>query len=292
MSSSPQPLAGKLALITGASKGIGAATALELSSLGAKVVINYSSDSKPADELVKKIGADKAIAIKANASSIPDIERLVKESVEWGGEGKIDILIASAGMMLLGTDLENTREEDFAKTYDLNVKGPYFLCQVSLTLFSPQSCNFPISAVGDCISHFASQLDMCKCLDEPVVDALAESNSLPQTRLAHRPLLNISLRRINHHTELPTVRLVERRNRANNARARQRSWSQGHRRELHRARSHRYRPLPARQVRPTHQDNRILEPLQPTRHARGYCACDGVFGERAEWMDQWTDFES
>lgn len=88
---STQPLAGKVALVTGASKGIGAATALELASLGAKVVINYSSDSKPADELVQKIGSDRSIAIKANVSSIPDIERLVKETVSWGG--KIDILI-------------------------------------------------------------------------------------------------------------------------------------------------------------------------------------------------------
>jgi len=52
------PLSGKVALITGASKGIGAATALEFSSLGARVVINYSSDAKPADALVKKIGAE------------------------------------------------------------------------------------------------------------------------------------------------------------------------------------------------------------------------------------------
>jgi NAD(P)-dependent dehydrogenase (short-subunit alcohol dehydrogenase family) len=69
---STQPLTGKVALITGASKGIGAATALELASLGAKVVINYSSDSNPADELVQKIGTDKAIAIKANAGDVQD----------------------------------------------------------------------------------------------------------------------------------------------------------------------------------------------------------------------------
>ena len=126
--SSAQPLAGKVALITGASKGIGAATALELASLGARVVINYSSDSKPADELVQKIGADNAIAIKANAGDVQDIERLVAETVAWGG--KIDILIPNAGISIYHT-LEQTSEADFQKTMDLNVKGPYFLVQVS-----------------------------------------------------------------------------------------------------------------------------------------------------------------
>lgn len=122
-------LEGKVALITGASKGIGAATALELSSLGAKVIINYSSDPKPAEALVQKIGSDRAIAIKANAGSIPDIERLVQESVAWAG--KIDIVIPNAGVLMMKT-LEQTTEADFTRTYDLNVKGPYFLVQKAL----------------------------------------------------------------------------------------------------------------------------------------------------------------
>jgi 3-oxoacyl-[acyl-carrier protein] reductase len=125
---STTPLAGKVALITGASKGIGAATALELASLGAKVAINYASDSQPADELVQKIGADKAIAIQANAGDVQEIERLVAETVAWGG--KIDILIPNAGLCLMRT-LEQTEESDFQRTMDLNVKGPYFLAQVN-----------------------------------------------------------------------------------------------------------------------------------------------------------------
>ncbi|KAL1602938.1 hypothetical protein SLS59_004593 [Nothophoma quercina] len=134
--SSAQPLAGKVALITGASKGIGAATALELACLGARVVINYSSDSKPADELVQKIGADNAIAIKANAGAVQDIERLVAETVAWGG--KIDILIPNAGISVYHT-LEQTSEADFQKTMDLNVKGPYFLVQKALPHLAPGS---------------------------------------------------------------------------------------------------------------------------------------------------------
>lgn len=126
-----QPLANRIALITGASKGIGAATALELASLGAKVIINYSSDSKPADELVRRVGSDKAIAIKANVANVKDIERLVQETVAWEGnpDGKIDILIPNAALASMRT-LEQTDEAEFQKTMDLNVKGPYFLTQV------------------------------------------------------------------------------------------------------------------------------------------------------------------
>jgi 3-oxoacyl-[acyl-carrier protein] reductase len=125
--SSSLPLAGKVALITGGSKGIGAATAVELSSLGAKVVINYSSDPAPAEALVQKIGTDKAIAVKADAGKISDIERLVQETVDKFG--KIDILIPNAGILPM-KDLEHTTEEDWQRCMDVNVKGPYFLCQV------------------------------------------------------------------------------------------------------------------------------------------------------------------
>jgi len=128
---SPQSLAGKVALITGGSQGIGAAVALHLSSLGARVVINYSSRSAPAEELVEKIGSDKAIAIKADAGNMQDIQRLVDETLAWGG-GKIDILIANAALGALNTPLESTTEEMYDKVMQLNVKGPYFLVQVCI----------------------------------------------------------------------------------------------------------------------------------------------------------------
>jgi 3-oxoacyl-[acyl-carrier protein] reductase len=131
--------AGKVALITGASRGIGAATALELASLGAKVVINYSYDAKSAEETVQKIGPEKATAIKANAGDVKDLERLVQKTVAWGG--KIDVLVPNAGINTMKS-LEQTSEEDFQKTIDLNVKGPYFLVQVCLfsSVFLPKLC--------------------------------------------------------------------------------------------------------------------------------------------------------
>ena len=123
------PLAGKVALVTGASKGIGAAAVLELAKQGAKVVINYSSDAAPAEELVARLGAENAIAVKADAGSVKEIERLVQTTVDRFG--KIDIVVANAGIMLM-RDLESTTEEDFDRMVGLNVKGPYFLVQVGL----------------------------------------------------------------------------------------------------------------------------------------------------------------
>ncbi|EME45560.1 hypothetical protein DOTSEDRAFT_150675 [Dothistroma septosporum NZE10] len=122
-------LQGKVALVTGGSKGIGAALSERLADFGASVVINYSSDSKAADGLVKKIN-DKhngqAISIRADAASVGGAERMVKAAVDHFG--KLDILVPCAGILPIRT-LDETTEEDFDKTYALNVKGPYFLAQ-------------------------------------------------------------------------------------------------------------------------------------------------------------------
>ena len=127
---SAQPLAGKVALITGGSKGIGRAGALRLAKDGAIVVINYSSDASAAEEVVKNIGSERCVAIQADAGSVDGVEKLVKETVDQFG--KIDILIPNAGIAL-NLDLEHTTEEAFDRTYSVNVKGPYFLCQVNST---------------------------------------------------------------------------------------------------------------------------------------------------------------
>ncbi|CBF69447.1 hypothetical protein AN6450.2 [Aspergillus nidulans FGSC A4] len=119
-------LAGKVALITGASKGIGRATAQRLASEGASLVINYNTDAASAQALVDEIGQDRALAVQADASKLADIDRLVDAAV--AKFGKIDILIPNAGILPM-RDLEHTTEEDFDFTYNLMVKGPYFLAQ-------------------------------------------------------------------------------------------------------------------------------------------------------------------
>ncbi|KAL8876757.1 MAG: hypothetical protein Q9192_008805, partial [Flavoplaca navasiana] len=133
---SSAPLAGKVALITGASKGIGKATALRLSKDGANVVIGYSFDAKSAEEVIKTIGHDRALAVKADVSIVTEMEKLVKQTVDKFG--KIDILIPNAGVAPM-KDLEQTTEEDFDFTMALNVKGPYFLCQEAARHMAPGS---------------------------------------------------------------------------------------------------------------------------------------------------------
>ena len=124
---SSSTLTGKVALITGGSKGIGKATAIRLAKDGANVVINYASDANAATEVVEQIGKDRCLAIKADAGSLTGIEKLVDETIKRFG--KIDILIPNAAVSH-NLDLASTTEDAFDSAINVNVKGPYFLCQV------------------------------------------------------------------------------------------------------------------------------------------------------------------
>ncbi|KAK1726524.1 hypothetical protein CaCOL14_012226 [Colletotrichum acutatum] len=119
----------KVILITGGSKGIGKAIALDAAAQGAKIVVNYSSDSSAADEVVKTIGSDRAIAVRADGSKTAELQKLVDATVDKFG--KIDVLIPNAAIMHMRT-VENTTEEDFDQMFNTNVKGPYFLVQKAL----------------------------------------------------------------------------------------------------------------------------------------------------------------
>ncbi|KAK1957297.1 short chain dehydrogenase [Colletotrichum sublineola] len=119
----------KVVLVTGGSKGIGRAIAIGAAAQGAKVVINYSRDSSAADEVVKTIGSDRAISVRADNSNTSDLQRLVDTTVSHFG--RIDVLIPNAAIMYMRT-VENTSEEDFDAMFNTNVKGPYFLVQKSL----------------------------------------------------------------------------------------------------------------------------------------------------------------
>ena len=121
------------ALLTEHNLGIGKATALRLAEDGASVVINYASDSAAANDVVEKIGGNRAIAVQADAGSVAGIETMVQATVKHFG--KIDILVPNAGILPM-KDLKSTSEHDFDQIYNLNVKGPYFLVQVRS--FPPQ----------------------------------------------------------------------------------------------------------------------------------------------------------
>jgi 3-oxoacyl-[acyl-carrier protein] reductase len=126
----------KVVLITGASNGIGKACAQRLYQEGARIVINYRNDAESANALVKSFGADRAIAVQADAANVDDIDRLVKAAVDTFGH--IDTVVANAGLMLM-RDVEDTTEDDFAQSFDLNVKGPYFLAQKAVPHMPPGS---------------------------------------------------------------------------------------------------------------------------------------------------------
>ncbi len=116
----------KVALVTGSSRGVGRAVAIGFAKEGAKVVVNYTSNAKAADEVVdeiKSLGSD-AIAVKADVASKDNAERLVNSAVE--NFGRLDILVNNAGFTRPALLLKMT-EEQWDKVVDIHMKGA-FLC--------------------------------------------------------------------------------------------------------------------------------------------------------------------
>jgi 3-oxoacyl-[acyl-carrier protein] reductase len=117
-----QKLAGKVAIVTGASKGIGAGIAKQLAAEGAAVVINYASSKDGADRVVAEIEGDggRALAVRANMAKKAEIESLFAETKK--AFGRLDILVNNAGIYEF-VPLEQITEEHFHKQFDLNVLG-------------------------------------------------------------------------------------------------------------------------------------------------------------------------
>ena len=117
-------LSNKVAIVTGSSRGIGAQIAITLAEAGASVVINYSSNQKPADKIVSEINASggSAIAIKADISSPEEVRLMFDLAISQFG--KIDILIINAGSILYKT-IQDTTDDDFDKIFSVNVKGTF-----------------------------------------------------------------------------------------------------------------------------------------------------------------------
>ena len=112
----------KVAIVTGASRGIGAAVAQRLASDGFAVVVNYSGNAAPAEALVKKIedGGGRALAIKADVSDIDAVKAMFDEvEASCGG---VDVLVNNAGIMML-SPLVDTDDKTFARQVDVNLKG-------------------------------------------------------------------------------------------------------------------------------------------------------------------------
>lgn len=128
-------LAGKVAVVTGSSKGIGAAIAQKLAEAGAKVVVNYSGNQAAADETVALINAKggEAFAIKADVSKKAEIARLFEDSITRFG--KIDIWVNNAGVMLNAL-IKDLSEEQLERQLDINFKGVFYSLQQAATQLS------------------------------------------------------------------------------------------------------------------------------------------------------------
>lgn len=130
--------AGKTAIVTGASRGIGRATALRLAESGANVAVNYLNHKTDAEE-VARLCEEKgvsAFAVQADVSSLRDAQRLTAETLEKFG--KLDILIANAGIWE-GAPVSEMSEDLWDKVLDANLKGTWTVCREAATAFKRQN---------------------------------------------------------------------------------------------------------------------------------------------------------
>jgi 3-oxoacyl-[acyl-carrier protein] reductase len=130
-------LDGKVAVVTGASKGIGAGIAKHLAAEGAAVVVNYSSSKEGADKVVDEITkrGGKAIAVQADVAKRRDIDRLFAETKK--AFGRLDILVNNAGVYEF-LPLEKVTEEHFHRHFDINVLGLLLAIQEATKYFGPE----------------------------------------------------------------------------------------------------------------------------------------------------------
>ncbi|KAI0088148.1 NAD-P-binding protein [Irpex rosettiformis] len=131
------PLQGKVALVTGSSRAIGAAVVKRLAADGASVVVNYVSNPDAANAVVDDIHSStpgKAIALKGDMSSVPEAENLVEETIKH--YGKIDILVLNAGIMNPKL-LKDIDEKSYDDHFNMNVKVPLFMVKRATKYLQP-----------------------------------------------------------------------------------------------------------------------------------------------------------
>jgi len=172
MTTPNRKLAGKTAVVTGASKGIGAAIAKHLAAEGAAVVINYASSKTGADTVVREITSNggKALAVQGDMSKKSDIERLFAEAKRVFET--IDILVNNAGIYEFAP-IENVTEEHFHKQFNVNVLGPLLATQAAAKLFGPSGGS--IVNISSIVSSMAVPNAAVYSATKGAVDALTRS---------------------------------------------------------------------------------------------------------------------
>src|SRR5882672_6222375 len=194
-------LSGKTALVTGASRGIGRASALALAKAGAQVVVHYSSGVKEAEAVVAEIrkGGGRADAVASDLSAPDGAHKLAKQARAVVGD-RLDILVANAGTSKSAT-IEETTVEDFDRLFAVNVRAPFFLVQQLLPIMCKGSSIVFVSslaaravvgtepayaatkgAIDTLVKHFASMLGARGIRVNAVAPGVVETDMLNFTR--------------------------------------------------------------------------------------------------------------
>jgi 3-oxoacyl-[acyl-carrier protein] reductase len=164
-------LIGKVAIVTGASKGIGAEIAKYLAAEGAAVVVNYSSSREGADRVVKEITSrdGKAVAVQANIAKKADIERLFAETKKT--YGRLDILVNNAGVYEF-LPLEQVTEAHFHRQFDTNVLGLILASQIAAQHFDKAGGS--IINISSAVSSFTPPTSVVYSATKAAVDAVTK----------------------------------------------------------------------------------------------------------------------
>src|SRR3954463_13488492 len=172
MKTDQKKLSGKVAVVTGASKGIGAEIARQLAAHGASVVVNYASSKTGAAAVVDAISkrGGEAIAVQADVSKQSDLNRLFTQAKKHFG--RVDILVNNAGIYEFAP-LENITEEHFHKQFNLNVLGLILASQAAAKQFGPEGG--AIVNISSVVSTLAVPNGSVYSATKGAVDALTRS---------------------------------------------------------------------------------------------------------------------
>ena len=162
-------LKNKVAIVTGASKGIGAGIAKSLAAEGAAVVVNYASSKQDADRVVAEITEQggKAVAVQGDVSKAPDVQRLFAETKR--AFGKLDVLVNNAGVYQFAA-LGEITEEQFHRQFNTNVLGLLLVTQEALKLFGPEGGS--VINIGSTASRLTPATTVVYTATKGAVDAV------------------------------------------------------------------------------------------------------------------------